>query len=104
MVFYEKILIFFQEFIDKNSKIAFFDDSFRVKPKLKNTLSSESPSFKSFTFFNESSCYKFISSNHSDMCRIFELLRDKVTFKGFNNIFRVIKKIGVGGCSKVFKY
>ena len=91
-----------KEFINENSKIAIYDDYFRVKVKLKNTLGSDSTYFKSFTFLNESYCYKFISSNHSDMCAIYEILRKKVTFIGFNGIFRVIKKIGIGGCSKVF--
>jgi len=77
---------------DCNYLVHFKYDDFKVNDCL---------NLKSFEFINEESQTEFTNPNQNDMLMIYNILKTKMNFIGFHEIFRLIKPLGSGNFSNV---
>lgn len=73
-----------------------------IKVMFNYTLNKNKREIKSFEFISKNKKnFEFIAPLKQDFSKIYEILKTKMTLKGFHENFKAIKKIGTGNFASV---
>lgn len=67
-----------------------------------NSIEESEVIIKAFQFVYHHSSYEFSTFKQADFFKIYEILKKKINFMGFHNLFRLFGEIGRGNFAKVF--